>query len=352
MSEKIRLPEPDEILSELPADEQLTGQIHGFRDEIKEILDGRSQRLIMIAGPCSAWPSEAVLEFADMLRPIADEVRDKILIVMRGYIQKPRTALGWPGPLVQPDPYEKPDIARGIRYCRKMLLEVNKMGLPVADEMLFTHNGGYFDDILSYLAVGARSAEDSEHRYIASSLDIPVGIKNPTSGNHRVGINSIVAARSGHTFAHNGYQITSNGNPHAHLILRGGERGANYSTASLEESIGIMEKAGLNNPSVVVDASHDNCKDPESGKKDPKRQITVVKSTLDSMEESEPVSSNFKGWMIEAFLGEGSQNAEKLARDQLEYGVSITDPCIDIHAMAQLAYSTHDRLHLMKKKVA
>jgi 3-deoxy-7-phosphoheptulonate synthase len=305
--------------------------------------------MIMIAGPCSAWPSEAVLEYAESLATIARQVHDRILVVMRGYIQKPRTTIGWPGPLVQPDPYEKPDIARGIRYCRKMLLEVGRMGLPVADEMLFTHNGGYFDDVLSYLAVGARSAEDSEHRYIASSLDIPVGIKNPTSGNFRIGVNSLIAAQSGHTFAHDGYQMTSPGNPYAHLVLRGGESGPNYSTASLEDAMAIMNRTGLKNAAVVVDASHDNCRDPDTGKKDPIRQSVVVNSTLDSMEENELAAKHLKGWMIESFLQEGSQDASKLAKEELVYGVSITDPCINLFQLTDLVYTTYDRLGAKKR---
>jgi 3-deoxy-7-phosphoheptulonate synthase len=329
MNERIKLPTPEQILSELPLDVELQAKIAGHREEIKKILDGRSGRMIMIAGPCSAWPSEAVLEYAEGLAKVAQEVRDKIMIVMRGYIQKPRTTVGWPGPLVQPDPYEPPDIARGIRYCRKMLLEVGRMGLPVADEMLFTHNGGYFDDVLSYLAVGARSAEDSEHRYITSSLDMPVGIKNPTSGNTKIGVNSLVSAQSGHTFAHSGNQVTSSGNPYAHLILRGGENGPNYSTEAIEDAAMMMTRKKLVNPAIIVDASHDNAKT-STGEKDCRMQVEVVARTLTSMKESELVRKYLKGWMVESFLEAGKQDTAKVPKDKLVYGLSITDPCINL----------------------
>jgi 3-deoxy-7-phosphoheptulonate synthase len=350
---RIELPKPEEILDELPLSADLEADVAGHRGALREILDGRSDKMIMIAGPCSAWPQEAVLEYAEKIVPLAQEVHDRIMVVMRGYIQKPRTTIGWTGPLVQPDPYGEPDISAGIRYCRKMLLEVVRMGLPVADEMLFTHNGGYFDDVLSYLAVGARSAEDSEHRYIASALDVPVGIKNPTSGNSGIGINSLIAAQSGHTFAHSGYQITSDGNPYAHLILRGGlsNNGAtetNYSTEKMDEALRIMGDK-VRNPAIVMDASHDNCRDPLTGKKDHRRQSAVVASTLDSMEENPLVALHLKGWMIESFLEEGAQSAEKLRRDELTYGVSITDPCISLEQFASLAHSTYDRLDKMNR---
>jgi 3-deoxy-7-phosphoheptulonate synthase len=348
IEERIKLPSAEQILSELPLSQELADKTEASRKDIRDIIAGRSERKIMIVGPCSASPSEAVLEFAEKIMPIARSVREKVVMVLRVYIQKPRTTVGWPGPLVQPDPYSAPDMPKGIRLCRKMNLDVLKIGLPLADEMLFTHNSGYFDDLLSYLAVGARSAEDSEHRYQASSLSIPIGIKNPTSGNSGIGVNSLIAAQSGHTFPHAGYQVTSRGNPYAHLILRGGianngETETNYSTEKMEDALSKMGNK-VKNPAIIVDASHDNCRDPKTGKKDHRKQLDVVASTLDSMERSEPVARNLKGWMVESFLVEGSQDATKVKREDLTYGMSITDPCISLAQFEDIMGATYERL--------
>lgn len=341
------LPTPEQILTELPLDDKTAEMVLGHRKAINDILEGRDDRVIMIAGPCSAWPNDAVLECAESFARIAEEVRDRILLVFRGYIQKPRTAVGWSGPLVYPDPYGEADIAAGIRYCRKMLIDIAKLGLPIADEMLFTHNLGYFEGLLSYVALGARSAEDSEHRYLASALDVPIGIKNPTSGNSGIGVNSLIAAQSSHTFTYNRSQVTSSGNPYAHLILRGGllnngQTVTNYSTEQMEEAIRIMT-GKVKNPALIVDGSHDNCRDPQTGKKDHRRQADVVFSTLNSMEASALVARHFGGWMLEAFLREGAQDATKIPRYDLVYGKSITDPCLGLEQFKALIHSTYDR---------
>ena len=334
---------PEQILSELPLSPEQSAVVETGRNEIMEILDGRSGRKLLIVGPCSAWPNEAVLEFAKKLAPIAKEVRDKILIVMRGYIQKPRTTIGWPGPLTQPDPYEAPDIGKGIIYCRKMFMDVLDIGLPIADEMLLTHNGGYFDDSLSYIAVGARSSEDSEHRYSASALDVPAGIKNPTSGNHKIGINSLIAAQSGHTFPKGGYQVTSNGNPYAHLILRGGDDGPNYSLEAMEGAAEEM-RGKVKNPAIVIDASHDNCRVLGNGRKDHSLQSSIIMSTIESMRRSSVVAQHLRGWMVESFLVDGNQNHEKVPREKLIYGKSITDPCISIEVLEKTIGEIHAKL--------
>jgi 3-deoxy-7-phosphoheptulonate synthase len=338
----IKLPTPEQILNEYPLLDKQAAVVEEGRNDIKEILDGRSGRKLLIVGPCSAWPQEAVIDFARRLAPVAEKVKDRILVVMRGYIQKPRTIKGWTGPLVQPDPYESSDIGKGIRYCRNMLLQVLNTGLPVADEMLFTHNGGYFDDILSYLAIGARSSEDSEHRYVASALDIPVGIKNPTSGNAEIGVNSLIAAQSGHTFAMGGYQVESSGNPYAHLILRGGSEGPNYSLEAIENAAKRMS-GKVKNPAIVVDVSHDNCKD-SAGKKDHMLQPSIIRSTIESMRRSPTVARYLKGWMVEAFLADGNQNHEKVPKDQLVYGQSITDSCISFEVLQRAIGEIHAKL--------
>jgi 3-deoxy-7-phosphoheptulonate synthase len=343
------LPTPEEILRELPLDDKIAQMVLEHREAIKRILRGEDDRMIMIAGPCSAWPNEAVLEYAESVARIAEEVRDKILLVFRGYIQKPRTTVGWTGPLIYPDPYGEADIAAGIRYCRKMLIEVAKLGLPIADEMLFLNNLGHFEGLLSYVAVGARNTESAVHRGFASALDIPTGMKNPTSGNLVIGINSVMAAQTPQSFPHNHLQIDTSGNSYAHFISRGGllddgQVVTNYSTAQLEEANRIMIGRMVKNPGTIVDGSHDHCRDPQTGKKDHRRQVDVVRSTLDSMEASAVVAGHFKGWMLEAFLEEGAQDATKIPRDQLVYGKSITDPCLGLEQFRALAYSTYDRL--------
>lgn len=314
------LPTPEEIKAEY----KINGPHHvaDHRREIENIIAGNDKRLLMVVGPCSAWPSEAVLEYSDRLARLQDEVRDQLLLIMRVYIQKPRTTVGWPGPLNQPDPLGKVDIAKGIRECRKMMVQVAEK-LPIADEMLFTHNEGYFADALSYLAIGARSAEDMEHRYIASGLDVPAGIKNATSGDIKVGVNGVLCAQQPHQFALNNRQVETTGNPFAHLILRGGGGKTNYDKASVANASEMLHAAKVKDPAIVIDVSHDNTL--KGNRKNHSVQaITTIELTRAIAEQREEYGL-VRGFMIESFLQDGNQPIGVfMSRD----GLSITDACL------------------------
>ena len=246
---------------------------------------------------------------------------------MRVYIQKPRTTKGWTGPVNQPHPLEAPDIEAGARYCRKMMVDVIEMGLPIADEALFTHNARGFLEMLSWVAIGARSTEDQEHRIFASAIDCPVGMKNPTSGMVEIGVNSIVAAQYPHTAVFDGHQGETSGNPYAHLILRGGASGPNYHIEHILEAKRAMEKHQVTNPSIIIDASHDNCR--IAGEKTLERQIQVVHEVMSNLRDFPELKHIVKGFMIESFLKPGNQKLDPNNPDAVDLGgLSITDPCL------------------------
>ncbi len=314
------LPSPVEIAERYPV--TVAHRIDERRQSARNVIAGTDPRLMMIIGPCSAWPSEAVLAYTEKLARLEEEVRDKLLIVLRCYIQKPRTIKGWPGPLNQPDPREPIDIAKGIEQCSKLMHEAGQM-LPLADEMLFTHNDDYFDRFLSYTAVGARSAEDQEHRYHASGLSMPVGMKNPTSGDIEIGVNSVMAAQSPHRFTYKGNQVRTTGNEHAHLILRGGGGKPNYDPQSIAFAQKKLLEKKAQNPAMIVDASHDNCFNGHG--KDPELQMLVVENVLAGIRMKREEYARVRGFMIESFMKQGKQ-PENDIRDL--NGLSITDPCL------------------------
>ena len=223
-----KLPLSDEIIKAFPLSDSGIEKVARDQQEVKDILAGRDNRLLVIVGPCSAWPYDGVLEFAQRLKKLEYLVSDKLKLVMRVYIQKPRTSKGWTGPINQQNPFTAPDIEDGIRYSRRLMVKIIEMGLPIADEAVFTHNAKCFVALLSWLAIGARSTEDQEHRIHASAMDCAVGMKNPTSGSIEIGVNSIVAAQHGHTAVFDGVQVETFGNQYAHLVLRGGADGPNY----------------------------------------------------------------------------------------------------------------------------
>jgi 3-deoxy-7-phosphoheptulonate synthase len=244
---------------------------------------------------------------------------------MRCYIQKPRTTKGWTGPVNQPDPLAPADIEAGVRYTREMMVKIVEMGLPIADEALFTHNAKGFIELLTWLAIGARSAEDQEHRIFASAMDCPVGMKNPTHGSLTIGVNSIIAAQHQHVAVFDGYEVQTHGNPFAHLVLRGGDGQPNYSLTHIEKVRRIMDTHQIENPAIVIDVSHDNCL--INGKKDATRQPDIATEILDSLEDHPELRKLVKGFMIESFIKEGAQKAEAGKPIDLG-GLSITDPCI------------------------
>jgi 3-deoxy-7-phosphoheptulonate synthase len=316
-----------DLHQKLPLSREAKAQVEQDRKEIAAILRGDDDRKILVIGPCSAWPDTAVLDYAQRLRPLKEKYQDTLKIILRLYIQKPRTTVGWVGPVNQPDPYAEPDVEAGLRYCRAMMIRAVEMGFALADEAVYTHKKGYLTDLYAYTAIGARSAEDQEHRIYASMIDNPVGMKNPTSGDLQIGINSIVAAQWSHTFVINGEQIKTSGNPYAHLILRGGASGPNSDTASLLQAMAKLEKQALKNPAMIVDVSHDNSLSPQTGKKDPLRQPQTIYEVLESIEENPKLNNFVRGFMVESFIEDGGQKLPENPKD-LRYGCSITDGCL------------------------
>lgn len=322
-----KLPPVADIIQLYPLSAAGHEKIMHDRREIKHILEGRDKRLLMIVGPCSAWPKNAVLEYAKRLVAVNESVKDALKIVMRMYIQKPRTTKGWTGPVNQPNPFAEPDIEAGIHYVREMMVRVIEMGLPIADECLFTHNARGFSELVSWFAIGARSSEDHEHRIFASAANCPVGMKNPTHGSIAIGVNSVVAAQNAHIAAIDGYAVQTLGNPYAHLVLRGSNQMPNYSLAHLEEVIKHMTAHQVKNPAVLIDVSHDNCL--INGKKDHLAQPTIIYEVMHYLKKHPEIRPFMKGFMIESYLKEGNQRLETCTTETIDLnGLSITDPCL------------------------
>ena len=330
-----RLPDPDEVKREIPVSEKVA-KIKKSRDAVlRDIFMGKSDLFALIIGPCSADNEEALIDYTLRLAKIQEKVADKIFIVPRVYTNKPRTTGdGYKGMLHQPDPDKAPDLYAGIMAIRKMHIRAMKeSGLTAADEMLYPENRSYLDDILSYEAVGARSVENQQHRLTASGMDIPVGMKNPTSGDLSVMLNSIVAAQMGHRFIYRTMDVTTSGNPLAHTILRGGvdKYGQCIPNYHYEECVRLWElyqKKDLKNPAAVIDVNHSN-----SNKKY-KEQIRIVSEVLHSRRYNPDLKKMIKGVMVESYLEEGRQD---ISADMI-YGKSITDPCIGWEDTEKLIY--------------
>lgn len=335
-----KLPTPQELMEQFPIDDRVK-KIKVQRDkEIADIMTGKDNRFLLVIGPCSADNEEAVLDYVHRLVPVQEQVKDKIFIVPRLYTSKPRTiGIGYKGMLHQPDPDKAPDLLGGIIAIRKMHMRaIEETGLTCADEMLYPENRSYLDDLLSYEAIGARSVENQQHRLTASSMDIPAGMKNPTSGDLSVMMNSIKAAQSAHNFIYRGCDVTTTGNPLAHAILRGGvdKYGTtipNYHYEDLKRLASLYEESGLENPACVVDVNHSN-----SGKKF-KEQIRIVSEVLHSRSYDPAIHKLVKGVMIESYLFEGAQ---KICPEMI-HGKSITDPCLGWEDTEKLLYSIAEK---------
>ena len=307
--------------------------------EIQDVLCGASDKFLLIIGPCSADREDAVLDYIGRLRPVQDKVKDKIVIIPRIYTNKPRTTgAGYKGMLHQPDPAANPDIIKGVLSIRKMHMKaINDFGFSCADEMLYPENHSFLSDLISYVAVGARSVEDQQHRLTASGLDIPVGMKNPTSGDLSVMMNSIRAAQGSHTFIYRNWEVQSAGNPFTHAILRGyvdnhGKTHPNYHYEDLMILAGMYDEAtSLHNPAVIVDCNHAN------SDKQYLEQIRIAKEVLHSTRHSEEVYRLVKGLMIESYIEDGSQSLGGCV-----YGKSITDPCLGWEKTERLIYEIAD----------
>lgn len=333
------LPKPSVLKEEWPLTEDLKNLIATRNEEIKQVFTGESNRFILVVGPCSADNEDAVCEYVSRLARVNEKVKEKLLIIPRIYTNKPRTTgAGYKGMLHQPDPEAAPNLYEGIIAIRKMHLRALKeSGLPAADEMLYPENRSYLDDLLCYEAVGARSVENQQHRLTASGMDIPIGMKNPTSGDFSVMLNSVYAAQHAHSFIYRGYDVATDGNPLAHVILRGAvdRYGTNVPNYHYEDLIRLFEmysKEEYQNPAAIIDVNHAN-----SNKKY-KEQKRIVSEVLHSRNYNPDLKQLVKGVMIESYLVEGTQPIE----GNLTYGQSITDPCIGWEDTEKLIYKIAD----------
>ena len=335
-----KLPIPQDIKKQYPVDDRMA-QIKEKRDEeIKKIFLGESDKFILIIGPCSADHKESVLDYISRLRKVEDQVSDKIIIIPRIYTNKPRTTgEGYKGMLHQPDPNQRPDMLKGIVAIRDLhMCALKDYGFTCADEMLYPENHRYLSDLLAYVAVGARSVENQQHRLVSSGIDSPVGMKNPTSGDLSIMLNAIKAAQGSHTFIYRGWEVQSKGNPLAHAIMRGyvdfnGKHVSNYHYEDLTKLFDLYSANGLKNPAVIVDTNHSN-----SGKK-PLEQIRIANDIVYSRNHNDDIKKMVKGLMVESYIEDGAQGI-----DSHIYGKSITDPCLGWEKTEKLIFELADRL--------
>ena len=329
-----KLPIPREVKEQFPLSDKVK-KIKEERDQIiKNIFAGKDNRLLLIIGPCSADNEDAVLDYISRLRKVQDKVIDKVYIIPRIYTNKPRTTgAGYKGMLHQPNPEEKTDMLKGIIAIRQMHTRaIEETGFTCADEMLYPENHRYLSDLLSYVAVGARSVENQQHRLTASGLGLPTGMKNPTGGDLTVMMNSIIAGQSGHTFLYRGWEVQTKGNPYTHAILRGyvdkfGRNMPNYHYEDLQNVFELYAERDLANPAVIVDTNHS-----KSGKKF-EEQIRISKDVLHSCKVSDDIRKLVKGLMIECYIEDGCQKVGEHC-----YGKSITDPCLGWEKSEKLIY--------------
>ena len=336
-----KLPIPQDVKAQFPISAAVEKNLVERKNQINSVFNGGSDKFLLVIGPCSADNEDSVMDYIHRLRDVQDKVADKVLIVPRIYTNKPRTTgEGYKGMLHQPDPNQKPDMLKGIIAIRKLHMRaIEETGFACADEMLYPENYRYLSDILGYVAVGARSVENQQHRLVASGGDIPFGMKNPTAGDISVMMNSIKAAQSSHVFLYRGWEVKSSGNPLAHAILRGyvdaqGKSHPNYHYEDLYSLYETYASSGLENPAVIVDTNHAN-----SGKKY-LEQIRIAKEILHSRRYSKDVASIVKGLMIESYIEDGCQKIS----DCEVYGKSITDPCLGWEKTEKLIYDIADSL--------
>ena len=335
-----KLPIPADIKVQYPVTEKMAAMKLKRDSEIADVFNGKSDKFILIIGPCSADNSEAVLDYIGRLKTVEEQVKDKLIIIPRVYTNKPRTTgAGYKGMLHQPDPENTPDMLKGILAIRQLHMNALKdYGFTCADEMLYPENHRYLSDLLAYVAVGARSVENQQHRLTASGLKLPVGMKNPTGGDMHVMLNSIMAARSGHTFIYRGWEVKSHGNPLAHAILRGyvdfsGKCVSNYHYEDLLSLYDLYESNGVENPAAIVDANHAN-----SGKRY-LEQIRIAEDVIYNRNHNGDIKKLVKGLMIESYIEDGCQ-----AVDGHVYGKSITDPCLGWEKTEKLILKIADTL--------
>lgn len=336
-----KLPTPAEIKEQFPLPAKYTAIKEDRDEEAKKIITGESEKFMVIIGPCSADNEDSVLDYTSRLVKIQEATKDKLLIIPRIYTNKPRTTgEGYKGMLHQPDPEKRPSMSEGLHAIRHLHMRVlMETGLSTADEMLYPDNVSYLDDIMSYIAVGARSVENQQHRLVSSGCHVPVGMKNPTSGDLSVMLNSVVAAQSGHEFIMRDWEVKTDGNPYAHTILRGAVNKhsqcmPNYHYEDLMLLLKLYRSRDLLYPSCIVDANHSN------SNKLYREQIRIVKEVLHSRRYSEDLRGFIKGVMIESYIEPGSQKVGEHC-----YGKSITDPCLGWDDSERLLYEIADSLN-------
>ena len=334
------IPSPEEIKERYPLPAEFVAKKEAFDTEVKDVFSGKSDKFLLIIGPCSADNEDALLDYCSRLAKVQEKVCDKILIIPRVYTNKPRTTGdGYKGMLHQPDPTKKADMLHGLIAIRKAHLDVIKeTGFFCADEMLYPENWLYLSDLLSYVAIGARSVENQQHRLVASGMNVPVGMKNPTSGDYTVMINSITAAQHQHTFIYRSWEVESLGNPYAHAILRGyvnkhGQSLPNYHFEDLIRLYNEYKEKNLSNMAAIIDANHAN------SNKQYLQQVRICKEVLHSMRHSAEINSMVKGFMIESYIEDGTQKIKEGI-----YGKSITDPCLGWEKSEKLIYDIADLL--------
>lgn len=331
---------PMEVKKMYPVSAEMQKIVEARANALKDIFEGRDSRLVLMIGPCSADHEDSVLDYISRLVRVQEKVADKILIVPRIYTNKPRTTgAGYKGLLHQPDPHGKPDMFKGILATRSLHMRaLQETGFSCADEMLYPDNYKYVDDLLAYVAVGARSVENQEHRLVASGISVPVGMKNPTGGDLSVMMNAITAAQHGHTFIYRGWEVHSHGNPLAHAILRGymnkhGQSLPNYHYEDIAQLAALYAAGNYQNPAVVIDTNHAN-----SGK-NPLEQPRIALEVLDGCRRNSEIRKLVKGFMIESYIKDGAQKP-----DDSCYGKSITDPCLGWEKSERLIYDIADHI--------
>lgn len=329
-----KLPNPAEIREQYAIPEKLAALKNEKDTEIKKVITGESDKFLVIIGPCSADNEDAVCDYVTRLAKINEQVKDRLILIPRIYTNKPRTTgEGYKGILHQPDPNKKPDFLAGLIAMRKMHIRaIAESGLTAADEMLYPENWRYVQDILSYVAIGARSVEDQQHRLVVSGFDVPAGMKNPTSGDLSIMLNSVFAAQHPHSFIYRNWEVNTPGNPLAHTVLRGsvnkyGRSFPNYHYEDLNSLLELYQGMELLNPACIIDANHNN------SNKQFKQQIRIVKEVMHSRKLSPDIHKLVKGVMVESYLVEGSQKIGEGV-----YGKSITDPCLGWEDTEKLIY--------------
>ena len=331
-----KLPTPEEIRNQYPIDAEIQAIKDARDQELRDVFTGRSDKFLAIIGPCSADNEDAVLDYLTRLRKVQEKIADKVLIVPRVYTNKPRTTgEGYKGMVHQPDPEKQPNLLAGLIAIRKMHIHaIQTSGMTCADEMLYPENYRYLSDLLSYVAVGARSVEDQQHRLTVSGMEVPAGMKNPTSGDLAVMLNSVVAAQGGHRFIYRSWEVETTGNELAHTILRGavskhGEAIPNYHYEDLRLLWDKYQQKNLKNPAVIVDTNHSN------SNKQYDQQVRIAKEVLHSRQVDPELHTLVKGLMIESYIEPGNQ---KIGCDHI-YGKSITDPCLGWEESEKLLYT-------------